>query len=165
VDDGLADHVPHVYRLALRLTRDVHRAEDLTQETFLRAWQRCLQLKDKRAARVWLFRIAVNLLNDEYRLTHSSRASAVSLPDDITGAGSPPDRAAESNEELVQALKLLDALPARQRAVLHLIAVEELSLDEVCEILEINKNAAKVNLSLARKRMREILAARTSARE
>jgi RNA polymerase sigma-70 factor (ECF subfamily) len=49
-------------------------------------------------------------------------------------------------------------LPPRQRAVLHLIAVEEFSLSEVAEILQISRDTVKVNLSLARKRMRDELA-------
>jgi RNA polymerase sigma factor (sigma-70 family) len=50
---------------------------------------------------------------------------------------------------------MLDKLPPRQREVLYLVAVEDLLLAEVAEILRINQNTAKVHLSLARKRMRE----------
>lgn len=160
--DGLAAHVPHVYRLAMRLTRDPHRAEDLTQETFLRAYQNSHQLKDDRAARAWLFRIAVNLQNDEVRRPALSRPKLVPLPEDLSGGGLSPDRAAESKDDLAAALKLLDTLPPRQRTILFLTMVEDLSLGEVCEILGINKNTAKVNLSLARKRMREALEKGTS---
>src|SRR6185295_11100284 len=115
----------HVYRLALRLTGDPHRAEDLTQETFLRAWQRCQQLKDNRAARVWLFRIAVNLLRDEYRRPESSLMRGALPPDELKSPGPAPDRAAESRDNLAEALRLLDSLPDRQRTVLYLTAVEE----------------------------------------
>lgn len=61
----------------------------------------------------------------------------------------------EQREELERVLSLMNALPERQRTVLYLIAVEELSLGEVSNVLEIEKNAAKVSLSLARKKMRE----------
>lgn len=160
MDGGLADHVPHVYRLALRLTRDIHRAEDLTQETFLRAWQRCQQLKNKQAVRTWLFRIAVNLMNDEFRRTNSSSSRTSALTDELNCSRPTPDHAAESNDELDYALKLLDTLPTRQRVVLFLATVEELSLSEICEILGITMTTAKANLSLARKRMRNEFAKR-----
>jgi RNA polymerase sigma-70 factor (ECF subfamily) len=155
MDGGLADHVPHVYRLALRLTQNVHRAEDLTQETFLRAWQRCNQLKDQKAIRSWLFRIAVNLMNDEYRKQEASHRQSQDTIDELTSPRPAPDAAAETSEELALTLKLLNDLPTRQRVVLHLVTVEDFSLAEVCEVLEISMNTAKVNLSLARKRMRE----------
>src|SRR3989304_8552329 len=60
----LEEHVPRVYRFALRLTGNRHEAEDLTQETFLRAWRHRRRLRDRSAARVWLFAIAANLWRD-----------------------------------------------------------------------------------------------------
>jgi len=158
VREGLAEHVPHVYRLALRLTGDRHCAEDLTQETFLRAWNKRQQLNDCRAERVWLFRIAANVWRDELRKRRFPATKTASLPEDVTGSEPTPEHFAEIRESLARALQLLDSLPVRQRTVLYLTAVEGLSLSEVGEILAINTNAVKVNLSLARKRMREQMA-------
>ncbi len=161
--EGLAEHVPNVYRFALRLTGDCHCAEDLTQETFLRAWQRREQLKEGRAVRVWLFRIAANLWADELRRGH---LPAVALPlgeVESVCARMAPDRTAEFKEEMQRAIALLDALPVRQRTVLYLIAVEELSLSEVADVIGIDKNTAKVHLSLARKKMRELAERNTSS--
>jgi RNA polymerase sigma-70 factor (ECF subfamily) len=163
VHEGLAEHVPHVYRLALRLSGDRHRAEDLTQETFLRAWSRRQQLKDSRAERVWLFRIAANIWRDELRKRRSPAAKMFSLPDEATGSEPTPDHQADARESLAHALELLDGLPVRQRTVLYLIAIEGLSSSEVGNILGINANAVKVNLSLARKRMREQMAKKDPA--
>lgn len=159
--DGLAEHVPHVYRWALRLTRDRHRAEDLAQETFLRAYQRSDQLKNTQAVRVWLLRIAFNLMRDDFR-SSKSRPVMIPLSNEPRGTEMTPDLAAESKEEVTLALELLDSLPPQQRSVLYLSSVEELTLDQICEILKINKNTAKANLSIARKRMREELAKRIS---
>jgi RNA polymerase sigma-70 factor (ECF subfamily) len=159
VREGMAELLPHVYRFAIRLTGDAHRAEDLTQETLLRGWRKQHQLKDERALRVWLFRIAANLWKDEMRRAQSPIANAKSLTgtqgEHISSASGSPGTLMEHQDELAKALKLLDSLPTRQRAVLYLTAVEELTLGEVGEILQIEKNTAKVNLSLARKRMRE----------
>jgi RNA polymerase sigma-70 factor (ECF subfamily) len=165
VRDELEDHVAHVYRLAMRLTGDTHRAEDLTQETFLRAWQRSQQLKDSRAARAWLFQIAINLMNDDVRKRNSPMLNVSRLPDDVLDSESSPDLTTERNEELEHALELLDGLPERQRMVLYLTAVEDFSLEEVCQILKISSSTAKANLSLARKRMREELAKRNALRK
>src|SRR5262245_49072471 len=57
VSDDLEAWVPRVYRFALRLCHDPHAADDLTQETLLRAWRHRGHLRDERAMCVWLFRI------------------------------------------------------------------------------------------------------------
>lgn len=159
----LAEYVPHVYRLALRLTGNIHLAEDLTQETFLRAWQRISQLAEERAARAWLFRIAVSLFRDSFRQNQLRNEKNGEQVDVACGNIVPPDLIVEAKDELAQSLGLLDALPERQRMVLYLIAVEDLPLVEVCKILDMSTSTAKANLSLARKRMREELLKRESS--
>ena len=154
--EGLAEHVPNVYRFALRLTGDLHRAEELTQETFLRACQRQEQLRDGRAVRVWLFRIAANLWADELRRNHLPTAGIPHKQLEVPCQCATHVRTAEMKEELQRALRLLDGLPVRQRTVLYLTAVEELSLGEVADVVGIDKNTAKVHLSVARKKMREL---------
>src|SRR5205823_7678639 len=67
VSDILEEWVPRVYRFALRLSNDLHTAEDLTQETFLRAWRDRERLRDERAARAWLFR-----MNSHFPLARSA---------------------------------------------------------------------------------------------
>jgi RNA polymerase sigma-70 factor (ECF subfamily) len=145
-----------VYRFARRLTGDAHRAEDLTQETLLRGWKRRGQLRDPRRALVWLFRIASNLWRDELRrrgvLTQDAELPLETADLRIT----PPETIAEDREQVARALAALETLPQQQRTVLHLVAVERLTLAEVSEVLEISRNAARVNLCLARKRMREL---------
>jgi RNA polymerase sigma-70 factor (ECF subfamily) len=163
VREGLAEHVPHVYRLALRLSGDRHRAEDLTQETLLQAWRKRQQLKDSRAERVWLFRIAANLWKDELRQARWPSGVMGPLPDDACDREPTPDHLAETRETLVHALRLLDSLPVRQRTVLYLTAVEGLSSKEVGDVLGIDVHTVTVHLSLARKRMREQMKRKDSA--
>lgn len=67
MDALLEQLVPRVYGFALRLTGNLHAAEDLTQETFLRACRKAASLQDERRLRVWLFQIAVNLWRDQLR--------------------------------------------------------------------------------------------------
>jgi RNA polymerase sigma-70 factor, ECF subfamily len=158
--EGLTEYVCHVYRFARRLTGDHNCAEDLTQETYLRAFRSRSQLRDGQSARPWLFRIAANLWNDELRRNRGGVRQATSLEVEVVGAAAGPEIDIENKESLVEALALLDALPDRQRTVLYLVAVEELSISEVCDILDINASTAKANLSIARKQMREKLSVR-----
>ena len=160
----LAEFIPHVYRLAMRLTGNVHHAEDLTQETFLRAWERYAQLTAAQATRAWLFRIVINLHRDDARRRRIARVNIEGPIDQIQSEETPPDLCVEAKDELTQALTLMDSLPERQRLVLYLNAVEDLNLADICQILEINMSNAKANLSLARKRMRDELTKRESTR-
>ncbi|HUG89509.1 MAG TPA: sigma-70 family RNA polymerase sigma factor [Planctomycetaceae bacterium] len=156
LDDELEALVPRVYRFARRLTGNVHRAEDLTQETFLRAWRRRGQLRDPRRTLVWLFRIAANLWRDELRRRGVLTEDAELTAEPVDGRMLAPETIADEHEQVERALAALATLPPRQQSVLHLVAVERLSLSEVSEILGITRNAARVNLCLARKRMREL---------
>ena len=153
----LEEYVPRVYRFALRLTNDPHAAEDLTQETVLRAWRRQALLRNPQAARVWLFRIAVNLWRDQLRRGRSRVAQAGPLADDQADHGPAPDRQAAEQDDLRRALEAVTKLPDRQREVVHLSACEGLSAGEIAEILAISPDAVKASLCLARKRLRHEL--------
>jgi len=153
----LEQHVPQVYRFALRLAGDPHQAEDLTQETFLRAWRRRKQLRDPGAARVWLFKITVNLWRDQLRRAQHGPEHADGLCEVHEGRQPPPERAMIDQEDVQRALGAMDSLPDRQREVLYLRACEGLSVGQIADVLGISTEAAKASLSLARKAMRRRL--------
>jgi RNA polymerase sigma-70 factor (ECF subfamily) len=155
VSNLLEEWAPRVYRFALRLCDDPHIAEDLTQETFLRAWRHRARLRDDRAGGVWLFRITANLWCDQLRRGRSRVARAGPLEDDKPDRSQPPERLAAGREELKHALEAMADLPPRQREVLYLSACEGLSTAEIGSVLGVSADAVKASLSLARKSMRE----------
>jgi RNA polymerase sigma factor (sigma-70 family) len=157
VKELLQEYVPRVYRFALRLTHDPHAAEDLTQETFLRAWRHRGLLRRPEALRVWLFRIAANLWRDQLRRGKLPVAQAGPLPIDFASNTPAPERSVEDQDDLRRALEALDMLPDRQREALYLSACEGLSAAEVSAVLGISPEAVKASLSLARKKLREEL--------
>ncbi len=157
MDELLAELVPRVYRFALRLTNDEHQAEDLTQETLLKALKKKEHLREPAAMRVWLFRIAANLWNDRLRQQRrrpSTNGQQLTLTDKRQPS---PDSSMSQRDDLHRALDELNALPDRQRQVLYLSAVEGLSLTEIADVLGLQNGAVRTNLSHARKRMRERL--------
>lgn len=162
VEEALQQQIPHVYRFARRLCGRADIAEEIVQETMLRAWQRRRQLKDHHALRVWVLRIAANYWRDRMRARSK-------IPDHIWPADGPLDSrpptewVVENQEQLSLALRALDALPERQRTVLHLRACEELSIAEIAEVLGITPDAAKASLSVARKRMRDVMEGSTAS--
>jgi RNA polymerase sigma-70 factor (ECF subfamily) len=154
VRELLEEYVPRVYRFALRLTHDPHAAEDLTQETLLRAWRQRDLLRDPRAARVWLFRIAVNLWRDQVRRGRSLVARAARLEMEPLCPGPSPEHQVAQQEDVRRALEAVEELPERQRQVVYLRACEELSAEEIARVLDTNSAAVKANLCVARKTLR-----------
>jgi RNA polymerase sigma-70 factor (ECF subfamily) len=152
--DAVEEHVATVYRYALRLAGRADMAEDLTQETLLRAWRSRGKLRDPGVARVWLLRIATNVWTDQLRKIKLRPATLKSEP------ACPRPIQVERLTELENvklALAAMNQLPPRQRQVLHLATCEGLGLPEVAEILEIEVSAVKASLSLARREMRRRL--------
>ncbi len=152
--DTLEEHLGSVYRYALRLTHRPDLAEDLAQETWLRAWRSWQSLREQRATRVWLFRIATNIWTDQLR---RGRFRPEPLDTDPPCPRPSADTASDDRENVRLAMAAMDQLPERQRQVLYLITCENLSRDEVATILEMSETAVNSNLSLARKEMRQRL--------
>jgi len=142
-----------VYHFALRLTGSRQEAEDLAQETFLKAWRRRGQLRDAGSGLVWLLTICRNLWNDRLRRKASRPPMAGTLEDQASTAAS-PDQDLMVRDDLRIVLEAMNLLPARQREVLHLHACEGLSLREIAEVLQITSEAVKASLCEARKRLR-----------
>jgi RNA polymerase sigma-70 factor (ECF subfamily) len=157
VNNLLQEYVPRVYRFALRLTRDPHAAEDLTQETFLRAWKQQRLLRRPESTHVWLFRIAANLWRDQLRRGKLRVGQAGPLPEDFARDGHTVEQDAEDQDDVRRALEAMEALPERQREVIYLCACEGLSAAEVSAVLAMSTEAVKANLCLARKRLRQDL--------
>ena len=153
----LEEWAPRVYRFALRLCNDPHAAEDLTQETFLRAWRQRARLRDPRAGGAWLFRITANLWRDRLRRRRCHVDQARPLEDDPLDRTPAPEQLASEREEFQRALDALRELPPRQREVLYLSACEGFSTVEIGEVLGIRADAVKASLWLARKTLRERL--------
>jgi RNA polymerase sigma-70 factor (ECF subfamily) len=154
---NLPEYVAAVYRFALRLSGNHHDAEDITQESFLRAWQHCDRLRDPRAVRTWLFRVAANLWRDRVRRGRHRAARADAISDDLECRTILPGDALVAREDVSRAVAAMDRLPPRQREVLYLHACEGLSHAEIGAVLGITFEGVKASLSIARKKMRQQL--------
>ena len=152
--DTLEEHVGTVYRYALRLAGRSDLAEDLTQETLLRAWRGRRNLRDAQLMRVWLLRIATNVWTDQVRRGKLLPRALESEPPCPRLA---PAVIADQREHVRLALAAMDQLPPRQRQVLYLITCVGLSQEEASNVVGISTSAVKANLSLARKEMRRRL--------
>jgi RNA polymerase sigma-70 factor (ECF subfamily) len=152
--ENFEEYAGLVYRYAMRLTRRADLAEDLTQETLLRAWRNRRKLRDERAARVWVLRIANNLWMDHLR---RQKFRAQTLDTEPPCPCSLPTDVSDEREAVALALAAMAELPPRQRQVMYLATCEDLSHAEVADVLGIPLDAVKANLSLARKELRRRL--------
>ena len=140
-------HERDIFGYLWRLTGDEQAAYDLSQETFVRAWQHFDRITTYERPGGWLFRVATNLA-----LTHQKRAAAPVGAAQSFSTGNEPSisdpawRLAES--EAIRATLL--ALPPQQRAALVLREVCGFSCAEVAETLGITLAAAKMTLSRGR---------------
>lgn len=155
----VAEHAHGLARFALALVRDPGRADDLVQETFLRALERREQLRDSAAGGAWLRRILHNLALDRARRSaHELLVEDVEErwhADDWSVDAATVTANAESRAELEDALV---HLPFGIRAVVLLHDVEGLTVQEIADALEIGLPAAKQRLRRGRMAMVTALA-------
>lgn len=143
-------------RYALKLTGDANVADDLCQETCLRAWKGRDALRDGAAARPWLLRIAVNLWRDRLR-RKLRRPAAASLDAEAVDPPAPQASPVERGEDLARTLAALEGLPPMQRDAVFLAAVEGMTRGEIAALLGTTPGAVKANLSIGRAKLREQL--------
>jgi RNA polymerase sigma-70 factor (ECF subfamily) len=151
-------HQRRVYATALRILRRHDLADDVVQDTFLRAWQSLDRFDLSRPFGPWVCRIAANLAVNHLRAPVSREQE---LPE---GHAETPSAAASPLEGVLdveaQAVleRAMEALSADQRAVFVLRTFEELSYKDIAETLEISMGTVMSRLARARDRLREALA-------
>lgn len=148
-----------IYNVTYRFTNDAHEAENLTQETFIRAWSALPRISLDKPLKPYLAKIAVNLCHD----WAEEKKIANDLPLEEEGEWDFPDEAgdplrAASNEELRERIRVkLEALPPLYRTVITLRYTEEMSYDEMATVLDAPVNTVKTHLHRAKARLRELL--------
>lgn len=157
MDSGaILTELPRLRRYARALVRDRAAADDLVQDTLERAWSRAAQWRPGSDLRAWLFGIMHNLRVDQLR-----RPGLNTLPLDAEDFAVPV-RATQSDRLEVNDLEsALARLPEEQRAVLLLVALEDMTYDEVAGALGIPVGTVMSRLARGRERLRLILEGRT----
>lgn len=145
----LQDYQGRVFRMALVILRDSGRAEEVTQDIFLKLW-RALPLYDGRAAvSTWLYAIARNTCLSAVRAEGYRRTSAL---DDVT-----EPRAASGTAVKLSVDQCVERLPEPQRQVISLFYLQDRSVSEVAAMLDLPENTVKSHLHRARRALAEML--------
>ena len=148
-------HVDRVFRLVYRMAGDLDRAQDYTQETFIRAFDRLRDFRGEAALSTWLGSIAISITLNGLRKVRRARDREVSL-DDVTPVGRTTRQAdPDLKDRLASAI---DDLPAGYRAVFVMHDVEGYTHEEIAASLGVHTGTSKAQLFRARARLRETLA-------
>jgi RNA polymerase sigma-70 factor (ECF subfamily) len=142
----IARHRNRLVRTATNLLRDRHEAEDVAQESFLKAFREMAKLRDDRAFSGYLYRICVRLCMDRLRL---KRAELVEFD-----RAQPHEGGTVENRVLIE--KLLAQMAPELRATLVLREMEQLSYEEVAEVMHVPIGTVRSRLHTARERFRKL---------
>jgi RNA polymerase sigma-70 factor (ECF subfamily) len=161
------EHQRRVYHVLLGLVRDPEIADNLTQECFVRAYEKRASYRGEASVGTWLISIAINLARDHGRSRRAGfwrRLFAVS-PEEASAAleaaadsHTTPEQSVIARDELARVWDIVAALPARQREVFLLRFAEELPLEQIAGAMGTEVGTVKAHLFRAvaavRKRLR-----------
>ena len=149
----VVDHGDAVYRLALSIVRDNALAEDIAQDTMVKAWLALPTLRSDTSLRSWVLRIAHNTAISTLR----SRRAVVIDPHEMPDQVSVPERSVENRvqsgavvSEFIEALDTLDDL---SRSIVVLRELEGLSYDEIADVLDVPLPTVKTRLLRSRRKL------------
>ena len=144
-------HMPVIFRVSYRLLQDRAEAEDVTQETFLRAWKKLSEWEPRASFSTWACTIALNLSRD--RLRKKKPVLMDELPEQVDRSQRPEDALA-SNQAVAQIEARIAELPDRQREALSLCALEGMGNKEAAEAMGVTVHALEGLLGRARRSLR-----------
>ncbi|HKZ22593.1 MAG TPA: sigma-70 family RNA polymerase sigma factor [candidate division Zixibacteria bacterium] len=161
-------HIDSVYNVALRLTRNTSDAEDLVQETYLKAFRFFAKFQSGTNCKAWLLKILTNLFNNKYRqrIKEPPQVSYDEIEEDflysrlLKGTLEPnenPEQILFSQIVEDDVKKVMDSLPEEFRMVVILSFIEDCSYKEIAEIMDTNIGTVKSRLHRGRTMLQKAL--------
>ena len=152
-----------IFNLAYRFTSSIDAAEDLTQEVFIRIYKTLDQYDAKQGdLSNWLMRLARNLIIDDYR--HRQRNSQNTMADDVDehayhlrSVGTSAHKELERRELAAQVQEGIDKLPSDLRTCVILRDIEEMTYQEIVDVLQIPEGTVKSRINRGRIELAKIL--------
>jgi RNA polymerase sigma-70 factor (ECF subfamily) len=167
-DEFVGRYGEKIYRFGLRVCGEREDARDVFQETLIKVFESLKTLKEPRALRSWLYRVASNAClmkrrkgkfepDRELSLEELMPRSADSATFEIPDTSQTPDQEAARNEARRAVRRAIETLPGYYRIVLVLRDMEQLSTREVAEALDLPETTVKMRLHRARLGVRKVL--------
>ncbi len=150
-------HSRSIFRLAYRMTGNEQDAEDMVQETFLRAYKQLDHFDGRAGFSTWLYRIAANCSLDFIRARTKRDRRYLPVVVDSAASDPSPERMAQSNEIADLLGPALDELSPMERSAFVLRHYEGLGTEEIGRALGVQPNAAKHSIFRAVQKLRRAL--------
>ena len=147
-----------IHSIAYSMTHNHADADDLSQDTFVKAYENLRKFKSGTNFRSWICRIAVNSCIDHLR--RGKRFSGTSLEDQadfLPDQNPTPQEDIESGELMENINSAVDSLPKAQRTVVILREIQGLGLKEIAEVMECSESTVRWRLHYARKKLQKRL--------
>jgi RNA polymerase sigma factor (sigma-70 family) len=152
----VAAHHAEIHRYLVRATSRPGDADDLSQETFVRAYKAYRALPPDANVRAWLFAIATNLCRNHYRSEGRRRLAMAAAAADVSERGPAwPEGEAIANQQSARIDRIVAALPFKQRVAFTLRKVHELDYDAIGKSLECSGESARAHVFQALKKIRQ----------
>lgn len=151
-------HRQMVYRTALMITGDAQAADDLLQDVFLRLFRFAANFDLQRPLEPWLYRMTTNLSYDWVKRRRSLVSSLDELTDWLIGTSKDtPYEVVEEQDEWAQVQMAVSTLPLNQRVVVVLYYLNDLSVQDIAEILDVPVGTVKSRLHYGRRALKRKL--------
>lgn len=144
-----------LFRLSLRLLENAEEAEDAIQDALLKLWTKREDLVNYSSVEAFAMTVTKNICLDRIRsrsfqTERLSERQAQSLRQD-------PVDILEKNDFNAFIRRIINSLPDQQKTIMHLRDIEGMEYEQIAEIMGLNINAIRVNLSRARKKVRDMI--------
>ncbi len=147
-----------MYRYALSIVREPETAHDVVQDCLERIWQRRKMLPEINNVDSWVMRIVRNHCYDWVKINRYHRRDNREPENDglmLPGSGE-ADQSVLLNDQLKWLDRVISSLPQKQREIYHLREVEEMTYQEIAEVMSLTLGEVKINLHRTRGKIREM---------
>ncbi|GAB4117585.1 MAG: RNA polymerase sigma factor SigW [Candidatus Caldatribacteriota bacterium] len=161
----LIDNYRHmIYNLAYRMSNNLQEAEDIAQETFIKAFQYLDHFNPNYKFSTWLYQIALNIIRDRFKKkeifsysldTPKEGADTESLPPEPVDHTHNPEYILTRKEEAELIQRAINALPLKYKEVIILRHIQDLSYLEIARILKLSESTVKIRLFRAREQLKK----------
>lgn len=145
-------HQKPLLRMALRFVKDLDTAEDVVQESFIKAYEKLNLFEGRSSFKSWLFQITVNTAKNKLR---ENKRITTDIDDVHIAVGAVAESNLVQTALASQIQEEVDKLPVRQKTALVLRVYEDLSFKEIAEIMECPYDTAKANYRHALLKLKE----------
>ena len=144
-----------LFRMALRLLRSTAEAEDVVQEIFLKLWSKRETLKEYRSIEAFAMTMTKYLSLDKLKAKSAQNVGLEFAA--LNDTSDNPHQQMDIKDTIKKVHEIIDELPEQQRLIIQMRDIENCDYDEIAEVTQLSLNNIRVNLSRARKKVRDTL--------